>query len=42
MCEDNLDWTKCVGVSTDVVRCISGCYGGLQAEKRLMRCGPTA
>jgi len=34
MCEDNLDWTKCVGVSTDGGRSIYGCYGGLQALMR--------
>lgn len=31
MVENNLDWTKCVGVCTDGGRSMSGCYGGLQA-----------
>jgi len=31
MCDDNIDWTKDAGVSTDVGRSMSGCYGGLQA-----------
>ena len=34
MCENNLDCTKCVGVSTEGGRSISGCYGGLQALVR--------
>ena len=29
--ENNLEWTKCVGVCTDGARSMSGCYGGLQA-----------
>ncbi|XP_076356887.1 zinc finger MYM-type protein 6-like [Tachypleus tridentatus] len=31
MCENNLDWTKCIGVCTDGGHSISGCYGGLPA-----------
>ena len=31
MCDDNIDWTKCADVNTDVGRSMSGCYGGLQA-----------
>jgi hypothetical protein len=34
ICEKNTDWTKCVGVSTDSGRSVSGCYGGLQAPIR--------
>ncbi|XP_046145958.1 SCAN domain-containing protein 3-like [Osmia bicornis bicornis] len=29
--ENNLNWSKCVGVCTDGARSMSGCYGGLQA-----------
>ncbi|XP_068129400.1 zinc finger BED domain-containing protein 5-like [Hyperolius riggenbachi] len=31
MSDNNLDWTKCVGVCTDGGRSMSGCYVGLQA-----------
>jgi hypothetical protein len=31
MVENNLEWTKCVGVCTDGGRSMSGRYGGLQA-----------
>ncbi|XP_067120060.1 zinc finger BED domain-containing protein 5-like [Centruroides vittatus] len=31
MVENNLEWTKCVGVCTDGGRSMSGSYGGLQA-----------
>ena len=31
MCDDNIDWTKYVGFSTDFGRSMSGCYGGMQA-----------
>ncbi len=31
MTENNLDWTKCIGVCTDGARSMSGQYGGLQA-----------
>ncbi|XP_068115052.1 zinc finger BED domain-containing protein 5-like [Hyperolius riggenbachi] len=34
MSDNNLDWTKCVGVCTDGGRSMSGCYGGLQALVR--------
>ncbi|XP_076315005.1 protein FAM200A-like [Tachypleus tridentatus] len=34
MCENNLDWTKCVGVCTDDGCSIFGCYGVLQALVR--------
>jgi hypothetical protein len=34
MCENNLYWTKCVGVSTDGGRSMSDGYGGLQALVR--------
>ncbi|XP_076329948.1 uncharacterized protein LOC143235595 [Tachypleus tridentatus] len=30
VCENNLDWTKCIDVYTDGGRSISGCYGDLQ------------
>jgi len=31
ICEDNLDWTKCIGVRTDSGHSMSSCYGGLHA-----------
>ncbi|XP_076325365.1 zinc finger MYM-type protein 6-like [Tachypleus tridentatus] len=31
LCENNLDWTKCIGICTDGGCSMSGCYGGLQA-----------
>jgi len=45
MCENNLEWTNFIGVSTDSSRSMSGCYGRFQALIRktlLMHWGSTA
>ncbi|XP_076325514.1 protein FAM200A-like [Tachypleus tridentatus] len=35
ICENSLDWTKCIGVCTDGGRSMSGCYEGFIQSKAL-------